>query len=127
MDRRQSMRIAALVAMTSSLAACAAVKADVSKVEAKFSTDAATLITIWGIIKGIAQVALTVVDIIDPPAGIAINAGISTVEGLLGSLPALASDAEATATALGTIVSAMHSVLIAAAPAITVVANTKKT
>jgi hypothetical protein len=133
MDRRTSMRIAALVAMTSTLASCAAVKTDVAAIktdaaaiEAKVSIDAATAILIWGIIKGIGEVALEAVDVLDPPAGLAITAGIATVEGLLGTLPAIASNAEATATALGTIVSTMHTVLIAAAPAISVIPNTKK-
>jgi hypothetical protein len=86
-------------------------------------TDPTTATAFWGIVKGTAEQAATVLAIVDPPAGIALGAAVAGVDAIVTNLPAIEADATATATAVASIYTQSQAVLLTAAPHITVVPN----
>ncbi|MCB8881699.1 hypothetical protein ACELLULO517_15735 [Acidisoma cellulosilytica] len=90
------------------------------------SATTASTTTLWGIIKGVGQVALGVLETVDPGVTVIVD-GITAVDALMAQLPALESDATAFASAISSIHTSAHAVLIASAPVVQVTPNGQTT
>lgn len=84
---------------------------------------ASQAVTLWGIVKGVAEAAITVLSIVDPPAGVALGTSIALVDVLVSLLPMLEAGSEQLLASVGAIQGHSQTVLIAAAPSITVIPN----
>jgi hypothetical protein len=135
-DRRRLGSFALLGAAAAGLTACGAAGAavtsasqalatDAGKVAATVTTDATTATTLWGIVKGLGQVALTVLDVSDPAAAALINTGIAAADAAVAALqtPAVQADAAQVASNVSTILANVQTVANATVGTFTAVAN----
>ncbi len=131
-SRRASFKALGSLAAAAALAGCSATAATsagnaaasaVSGVAATVTADAAKVANVWGIIKGVGEAALAAATTLAPGAATIISEGITAVDALVASLPAIASDAEQLAATIGNIITQGLEVLTAAAPAVKVTAS----
>lgn len=107
------------------LGGCTALQAatqQVGAVAATVATDLTSLSNFWGGVKGIGQIALDGLDLVDPAAGAIITAGINLIDPLIAAVPTI-TDAAALASTTSTILTNGLSVLLAALPHIKAVNN----
>jgi hypothetical protein len=79
--------------------------------------------TFWGTIKGVAEVAIAGVSALDPALGSTLTAAIAVGDSVLAALPAVASDAEALASGIATLVQHGAALISQAGVNITAVSN----
>jgi hypothetical protein len=115
LTRRKAFQAACLITSTGLLGACAAGAGTPSATGAATALSTAT--TLWGIAKGVGQVALDVLSVVNPPAAAIVNGAIALIDPLL---------AAGTADA-ALVTTQAHAVLLAAAPVVTVITTAAHT